>query len=377
MSTKDSQVLRQQTHNKAILDAIQQVLMKANFSTEGIFRLAGSETTRQQCVDELLDPFTDNQIALKASNNDSVLMAVILKQLLRDRELSSNRLFSKEIIEQFNKARDSSSPAERIKAIGKSLQCLSDTDKIILNGLLDIADKVAAQSDSNKMTPSNIATAIGPSLFEEEPLAISGPDTNPMAAIAHAKARAEQTQKLNSDFAFIIQNRAEFNKYLKVDNAQELTTNLNESVQSIQTQGLELMTRLQATIENTDWKLGYGGGIKITLADGLTQKTVPHNVAKLYETCRSIDNTSLSDSIKQAQDIIENRNSSQGGWSTLKSILKTFDILNLFSRDNSTESFYKQTQEKFAQLKNTYQENKAPELSATIESDEDITLKIS
>ena len=138
----------------------------------------------QQCVDELLDPFTDNQIALKALNNDSVLMAVILKQLLRDRELSGNRLFSKEIIEQFNKARGSSSPTEHIKTIGKSLQSLSDTDKIILNGLLDIADKVPDQSNNNKMTPSNIAIAIGPSLFEEEPLAFSSPDTNPMAAIA-------------------------------------------------------------------------------------------------------------------------------------------------------------------------------------------------
>ena len=49
MPTKDSQVLRQQTHNKAILDAIQQVLMKANFSTEGIFRIAGSETTSTMC----------------------------------------------------------------------------------------------------------------------------------------------------------------------------------------------------------------------------------------------------------------------------------------------------------------------------------------
>ncbi len=89
-----------------------------------------------------------------------------------------------------------------------------------------------------------------------------------------------------------------------------------------------------------------------------TKITLPHHAAELYELCRKANADNVEQHIEKAYKIIHNRNLPKGFIDKLKHFLKKFDIFNLFSRQEGTETFYRNNENLlFNELNNNNRKN--------------------
>lgn len=143
---------------------------------EGIFRISGNSTR----IKELQDAY-DKGNAPNLSNEDVHTVTSLLKRYLRElpEPLIPYTIFPSLV------ATTTEKDAEEIKlATMQALLCeLQPTSFHILDRLTQLLSKIAASSEKNKMSPSNLAIVVGPNvMYSEESL------SNPTAAMSSATA---------------------------------------------------------------------------------------------------------------------------------------------------------------------------------------------
>jgi len=144
------------TEIPTILATLLAHLEKYCIQQPGLFRLSGSSTT----INSIISQF-DRGIKVDLTKLDNNVVSGILKQFLRSLK---EPLIPFDKYDQLLECQDSENPLESLKQL---LFELPETNFNILKRLMRLLVKVAAFSNVNKMTPSNLAIVIGPNLPRE------------------------------------------------------------------------------------------------------------------------------------------------------------------------------------------------------------------
>jgi hypothetical protein len=290
---------------------------------EGIFRVSPSESEKQAKIRELLK---ENFAAL-SDKDEPNLKAGVLKQLIRDlRDIEKLPLVSDPIRDKLLKANEVKSHEDKLEGIKSAIGDLPSEDKLILNNLLKLCTDITKQPKS-KMNATNLATVIAPNFIKANP-------TDLLASF-----------QFNDVFQFMIENYEHLAPSLAITEVYKADTTTHKSPEPSLEQ--TLFPSLKKEIEEKTWDVGLFGGVTVDI--GNDKKVVmPHHVAELYAICQRAKPDTFKQDVADAKAVIQQRDVPKGVFDWIKSILKALDVFHLFSRKESTETFYKDKLKLFA-----------------------------
>jgi hypothetical protein len=139
------------------IKAIIEFLMKNGPEVDGIFRIAAPSEFRDKWS-KLMD--TGEFLPLSGKNKEDLTHNVASVFKLYIRELP-NPLLTHELYDEFIKTSRLEDPKERLECYSKLLTEIPNDFREMLKELLTLCNLIAAKSDSNRMTPINLAVVFG------------------------------------------------------------------------------------------------------------------------------------------------------------------------------------------------------------------------
>eukprot|EP00049_Salpingoeca_infusionum_P006664 m.110023 g.110023 ORF g.110023 m.110023 type:complete len:450 (-) comp13384_c0_seq3:438-1787(-) len=128
---------------------------------EGLFRVSGSKMR----IDELYQGIIDGEVQSLDDEFDPYTVCGLLKKIMREANLPIPTKAERRLLRAIEGAR---TEQQRVKRIRKVLSTLREEEFESLRVILLLFLKIIAQ-DGNRMTVSNLATSVGPSLFSSIP----------------------------------------------------------------------------------------------------------------------------------------------------------------------------------------------------------------
>lgn len=295
-----------------------------DFEQEGIFRVSGSATTIKDLNKKVLEANFESLDNIESTHDKTGLLKLLFRDLRDNGKQPLLNGDSRDALLKASKLEDSNT--EKLEQVKQALSTLSEEDKLILSRILKLCEDASQHEASNKMSKNNLAIVMAPNIVELQGIGMDG---------------FKEQQEITSIFTFMLKNQAAISQSLNVDaKAKDIESSLDHAIET--DPRIHLFNKLKAEIVSDDkqWEVGLFGGKTIDI-DGNKKKVVPHHVAELYEVCKQSTLSTVDQDIQRATNIINDRNIPKGvkGW--IKSILKKLDVLNLFSRKPSTETFYK------------------------------------
>eukprot|EP01102_Stenamoeba_stenopodia_P012644 TRINITY_DN4018_c0_g2_i1.p1 TRINITY_DN4018_c0_g2~~TRINITY_DN4018_c0_g2_i1.p1 ORF type:complete len:837 (-),score=177.31 TRINITY_DN4018_c0_g2_i1:36-2546(-) len=141
-----------------VFKAIQEI--EANLDQEGLFRLSPKQTD-VAAIREAIDSGQSASVNFKNYNEGHYLAASVIKLFIRE---LPEPLLSKELLPSFL-AISEQPPMVRETNLRNLIRRLPIANQTLLCSIVDLLQKVAAQSEKNKMNVNNIITIFAPLLF--------------------------------------------------------------------------------------------------------------------------------------------------------------------------------------------------------------------
>ncbi|NGX48311.1 MAG: hypothetical protein K1000chlam3_01702 [Chlamydiae bacterium] len=165
------------------LNVLTNAILQKNQDEVGLFRISGSVSA----IKELVKKIKEGQINNIQGENVHTL-AGALKQILKDQSPHLLDAVKGDLLNIEN---------PNVNEIQTALNGLKQKDQAILKTLMNFLSEIAAHSKNNKMGPRNLAICMGPNLLTITSTA------NPLDEI-------QETLKVNTLVAFMIQHSAKF-----------------------------------------------------------------------------------------------------------------------------------------------------------------------
>ncbi|KAM6104695.1 LOW QUALITY PROTEIN: antiviral innate immune response receptor RIG-I [Pterocles gutturalis] len=166
------------------------LLHKHGPSTEGIFRLAASESASRK-LREALD--SGEEVLLESQTVH--LLAVILKDFLRK---IPSKLLEEELYEQWMGALQKTGRQEKLAALKRVASKLPKANLLLLKDLLTLLQTISRSAATSRMTAGNLAVCVGPNLLSP-----------PEEATLPLDKLARVMQKVTCLVEFLIEHREE------------------------------------------------------------------------------------------------------------------------------------------------------------------------
>lgn len=188
-----------------VSDLIQQLYAVQAYNVEGIFRLSGSSTKIDQCLEEL-DRGRD--VDWSKYNDSAITLACVLKAYFRTLS-ETEPLLTFEKFNQFVSFCDIEDEATMLKSIKDACFELPVSHVRTLAFLMTFLHEIAANSEVNKMNAKNLAICFGPNI-------LCPPPSDSSAALT----KNAQTLKV---VELIIQHAPEFFESIQNDQSAFMT----------------------------------------------------------------------------------------------------------------------------------------------------------
>ncbi|KAM9020241.1 T-cell activation Rho GTPase-activating protein-like [Ara ararauna] len=168
-------------------------------STEGIFRLSASECASREIREAL-----DSGVPVQLENHPVLLLAVLLKDLLRK---IPSKLLEVQLYEEWMRAMEKTSRQERLAALREVASKLPEANLLLLRHLLSLLSSISKNVATTKMTAGNLAICLAPNLLsppQELPLDVLAQETGKVTQLIefliyhHEELLGEQTAGLAS-----------------------------------------------------------------------------------------------------------------------------------------------------------------------------------
>ena len=303
---------------------VAQRLNQLSPSPEGVFRISVEKTKLDRFVEDLISGQKVEHLSHQlypTSNDDEVhLLANALKRLMKQPGIQP--LITETVREKMIDAYERGNQDDFLSAFNE----LPERNKLLLSEVFQVCDHVISLKDDNKMGPEALATCISPVLFKQ-------PELSEIATAS--KINNQLLTNLLSK-----KNRAQLLEQVRIDDSQDILNAIDREVQTVLSK-IDFMRELQQEIaQHAVWQVGLFGGKQIQTDKGI-KITVPHTAAKMWDICQNTTVNNVDDNLVKICDLIENRDNPKGFVENIKALLKKFDFLNIFSRRESTETFYK------------------------------------
>lgn len=154
------------TPNERKMDTFKQYLLNrdgtAQFTSEGIFRISGDETEKEQLTQEMNNA---DFISFDKKTNDHNVVAIMMKNFIRDSNIFENSQAYTALMSAAELLTSDSKNTENVnKHFRLAIANLPLEKQVILKEALKILEAYAKVSDKTKMTSSNLAIQLGPNL---------------------------------------------------------------------------------------------------------------------------------------------------------------------------------------------------------------------
>lgn len=250
---KMKQVIRLRAAALQLIDDLEKNI-ELTTKTEGIFRVGGSVTERENLNKKIL--------AGKALDLDKVDIHVktdLLKQVLRQLKTQGEPIFSKDQWTAFNAIAVTETDYSALinTEMKKQLEnrVMPAINNTIFTRLHSLMHQINDCSTINKMGLSNLSKVIAPNIAAE-----TGEESDTLEQLT-------RINKTNSIFEVLASSQ----------DLPKMTAPYKEMIEKI-----------QRDIEQKDWNVGFFGGVKLAMPPGET-KVVPHRVAQIYERIKNGD----------------------------------------------------------------------------------------
>ncbi|XP_075606135.1 uncharacterized protein LOC142601229 [Balearica regulorum gibbericeps] len=166
------------------------VLQQEGPSTEGIFRCAASGTELQELREAL-----DHGAEVELGRQPALLLAVLLKDFLRS---IPSKLLVNKLYEDWMAAMRRTSKEEKVAELKGVAEKLPAANVLLLKRLLSLLRHIGHSAGTSRMSPSNLAVCMGPSLLSP-----------PHEDLLPLEAMLEATQKVKVLVEFLVENSRE------------------------------------------------------------------------------------------------------------------------------------------------------------------------
>ncbi|XP_061301181.1 T-cell activation Rho GTPase-activating protein-like [Pezoporus flaviventris] len=175
------------------------LLKEHGSSTEGIFWLAVSQRACREVRDAL-----DSRVPVQLANQPVLLLAVLLKDLLRN---IPSKLLSVQLFEEWMNAMEKTCRQERLAALKEMASKLPGANLLLLRHLLSLLSSISRNVATTKMTAGNLAICLATNLLsppQEVPLDVLALETGKVTKLVeflidhHEELLGEQVAGLAS-----------------------------------------------------------------------------------------------------------------------------------------------------------------------------------